>query len=100
MSAEERKPRVWNKYECAPADLPFGSVLIMRGTPWGNPWAVGKDGTREQVILKYILDRGSDKRFLARVRAELRGRDLVCCCAPKACHGDWLLKIANSDGEE
>ena len=26
---------------------------------------------------------------------ELRGRDLVCWCAPEACHGDVLLALAN-----
>jgi uncharacterized protein DUF4326 len=27
---------------------------------------------------------------------ELRGRDLVCWCAPLACHGDVLVELANS----
>jgi Domain of unknown function (DUF4326) len=26
---------------------------------------------------------------------ELRGRDLVCWCAPLACHGDVLIELAN-----
>jgi hypothetical protein len=26
---------------------------------------------------------------------ELRGKDLVCWCAPEACHGDVLLELAN-----
>ena len=26
---------------------------------------------------------------------ELRGKDLLCWCAPEACHGDLLLKQAN-----
>jgi hypothetical protein len=26
---------------------------------------------------------------------ELRGKDLVCFCAPNACHGDVLVKIVN-----
>ena len=25
---------------------------------------------------------------------ELRGKDLVCWCAPLACHGDLLLRLA------
>ena len=28
-------------------------------------------------------------------RIELAGRDLLCFCAPLACHGDVLLEIAN-----
>ncbi|MEM2159611.1 MAG: DUF4326 domain-containing protein [Candidatus Nitrosotenuis sp.] len=30
-------------------------------------------------------------------QAELRGRDLVCYCAPLECHGDILLAIANAE---
>lgn len=28
-------------------------------------------------------------------KKELKGKDLVCWCAPKLCHGDVLLEIAN-----
>lgn len=31
-----------------------------------------------------------------RAKRELRGRDLVCCRAPKPCHADVLLEIANN----
>jgi hypothetical protein len=31
---------------------------------------------------------------------ELRGRNLLCFCAPKACHGDLLLRLANASREE
>ena len=30
---------------------------------------------------------------------ELRGGDLVCFCAPRACHGDLLLRLANATRE-
>jgi Domain of unknown function (DUF4326) len=26
---------------------------------------------------------------------ELRGKDLACWCAPEACHGDLLRRLAN-----
>lgn len=29
------------------------------------------------------------------VKRELVGKDLICFCAPKGCHGDVLLKVAN-----
>ena len=29
----------------------------------------------------------------------LRGKDLVCWCAPEACHADVLLKLANAEPE-
>jgi hypothetical protein len=33
-------------------------------------------------------------------RDELRGCNLLCFCAPKACHGDLLLRLANASREE
>jgi hypothetical protein len=34
---------------------------------------------------------------MAAAKTELRGKDLVCWCAPKLCHADVLLEIANAD---
>ena len=31
---------------------------------------------------------------------ELRGRDLVCFCAPLPCHGDLLRRLANATRDE
>jgi hypothetical protein len=31
---------------------------------------------------------------------ELRGHDLVCFCAPRACHSDLLRRLANATREE
>ena len=31
------------------------------------------------------------------IKRELVGRDLICFCAPQACHGDTYLVIANPD---
>lgn len=63
---------------------------------WGNPFIVGKDGTREEVVAKYRQWLRGQPELLVRVQQELRGKDLVCFCAPKSCHGDVLLEIANS----
>jgi hypothetical protein len=74
-------------------------VRIDRQTIWGNPFAIGRDGTREQVIAKYrewIMD---DAVMLRAVREKLRGKVLGCWCAPKACHGDVLAEIANSQSD-
>ncbi len=74
-------------------------VRIDRTTIWGNPFAIGKDGTREQVIAKYrewIMD---DPVMMQAVREKLRGKVLGCWCAPLACHGDVLVEIANSQSD-
>lgn len=90
------EPRVLNKYH-GPA--PAGSVYIGRPSKWGNPFQIGRDGTRDEVVAKHRawLALESNEPARAAARRELRGRDLVCFCAPKACHGDALLEIANDE---
>ncbi|RVU18459.1 DUF4326 domain-containing protein [Methylobacterium oryzihabitans] len=72
-----------------------GAVYIGRGSKWGNPFVIGKDGTRAEVIEKYGRWL-ADQHLLLRALDELRGRDLVCWCAPLACHGDLLKTLANA----
>lgn len=71
-------------------------VRIDRQTHWGNPFVIGKDGTREEVIAKYRDWILSEPDIVAMVKRELRGKTLGCWCAPKACHGDVLLELANA----
>lgn len=75
--------------------IPYGAQYIGRGSKWGNPFVIGKDGSRETVIRKYIAWLPSQLREDA--KKELKGRDLVCFCAPEACHGDILLLLANGE---
>lgn len=74
---------------------PCWAVYIGRPSQWGNPFNIGRDGTRAQVIEKFERWLRSKPKLLAAVRAELRGKDLLCWCAPLPCHGDVLLRIAN-----
>jgi hypothetical protein len=70
-------------------------VYVGRPTKWGNPFVIGKDGNRDQVIAKYeawIKTRPE----LMRALPELKGKVLACWCAPEACHGDVLAKLANA----
>lgn len=77
--------------------LPSGAVYIGRPSKWGNPYQIGSDGNRAAVIKKFetYLTERPDLRDQARI--ELRGRDLVCWCAPLPCHGDVLLRVANQE---
>ena len=72
-------------------------VRIDRSTKWGNPFKIGRDGTREEVIEKYRRWLAGKSDLLAAV-GELRGKRLGCWCAPLACHGDVLAEIANRRG--
>ncbi len=85
-------PKVHNKYhDTAPVD----AVYIGRGSKWGNPYKIGPDGDRDEVINKFIQYLKKRPTLVKEAHRELKGKDLVCFCAPKACHGDILLKIVN-----
>ena len=84
--------------------LPVGKITYIgrnaHGTDvWGNPFTLDYY-TRKQAILNYITVHCINTDFLLKVRKELKGRHLGCFCAPKPCHGDWLLHIANCEEEE
>jgi len=87
-------PKVLNKYR---DEIPPDAVYIGRPSKWGNPFVIGKDGDREDVIRKYREWLLSRPELIEQARKELRGRDLVCFCAPKPCHGDVLIEVANSE---
>jgi hypothetical protein len=65
-----------------------------RGSKWGNPFHEGRDGDRGEVIVKYEDWLRSQPELLAAL-PELRGKVLGCWCAPKPCHGDVLVRLAN-----
>jgi hypothetical protein len=68
---------------------------------FGNPWIVGVDGDRVEVLRYYrstfINRMRTDREFRARIEA-LCGRVLVCHCAPSACHGDVIAEWLNGSG--
>lgn len=85
-------PRVWNKRDSA---APEAAVYIGRPGKWGNPFAIGPDGSREQVIAKYREWLLANPDLVRHVQQELAGKDLLCFCSPLPCHGDVLLEVAN-----
>lgn len=86
-------PKVLSKRK---SGVPQGAVYIGRPGKWGNPYITGRDGDRETVIAKHRAWFLADPDMVAEAKRELRGKDLVCWCAPCTCHGDILLEIANS----
>lgn len=87
-------PKVLNKRTDI---IPPGAVYVGRPSNWGNPFLIGKDGNREEVIAKFRTWILNDfyGRTLFNHLEELRGKDLVCWCAPLPCHADVLLELAN-----
>ncbi len=83
--------RVWNRYQ----NPPENAVYIGRGSPFGNPFVIGRDGTRDEVCDKFQTYLYANPDLIQQVKEELKGKDLICFCAPQRCHGDLLLKVAN-----
>jgi len=94
----------------APYDVYIGRRVRNRSdlqpTGWGNPFRVGKDGSREEVMAKFVEWIQTQPQLLERV-PELRGKVLGCWCAPAEglsptldgviCHGQILAALANAD---
>lgn len=68
-------------------------VNIMRPSKWGNPFVIGKDGTREEVIDKHAEWIVTQPQLIKDL-PELQGRRIGCCCHPLPCHGDTLARLA------
>ena len=70
-------------------------TLIDRTTKWGNPFIIGRDGTRKEVIEKYRVWIITQPELMAAL-SELRDKRLGCHCLPLACHGTVLAEMADS----
>lgn len=80
MEARHTIPRNSQKVVHIKPD-PYDSY-IGRGSIWGNPFKIGPDGDRRQVLAKYkeYLLRGEGRHLLQRI-GELEGKTLGCSCA-------------------
>ena len=72
------------------------AVYVGRPSDFGNPFST-KHFTREQCINRFEALTLRDEDFILRIKTELRGKHLICWCAPLPCHADVLLRIANQD---
>jgi hypothetical protein len=72
----------------------FYDVYCGRGSLFGNPFKIGRDGDRKQVIQKfreYFYKRLTDVRFRDSVLS-LKGKILGCYCKPLECHLDIIVE--------
>ena len=82
---------------------PANTVYIGRPTKWGNPFRIGPGMDARTSVARYREWLNGKRRLdidpprKGDIKAELRGKNLACWCKVGApCHGDVLLKIANS----
>jgi hypothetical protein len=76
----------------------YSSKLKLSESIFHNPYHIGKDGDRFEVIekyKKYFYERlVSDHSFYLAVRS-LKGKTLGCYCKPQPCHGDIIAEYLN-----
>jgi len=75
----------------------FYDVYIGRPSKWGNPFKIGIDGDRTEVIKKYKDWVVSQPKLVSDIKRELKGKVLGCFCPPNPCHGDVILEILKED---
>lgn len=78
MTKKNRMTRVVNKYHDS------YDVYSGRGSIIGNPYEIGVDGTREEVIEKYKIwfnRKLKKERFRAALK-KMKGKRLGCFCRP------------------
>lgn len=69
-------------------------VYIGRPSKWGNPFVIGKDGSREEVIAKYEYWIKTRPELMAAL-PDLKNKVLGCFCHPLPCHGDVLARLVD-----
>lgn len=76
--------------------IPSNSLYVGRPNKYGNPYKIGKDGTREEVILKYkkyLWNKLQNKDWKNQFIKDIANTEyLVCWCSPMACHASIIIK--------
>lgn len=87
--------RVLNARRVGRRDAP-SRVYVGRPSKWGNPFVIGRDGTREEVVAKYRAWLPNQPN-LVETLSELFGKDLICWCEEwEECHArDVLLPMVS-----
>jgi len=69
--------------------------LRRRPSKWGNPFVIGGDGSRDEVIAKYRAGScGSRHSWRRCTNCAQASRVLVCA---ERCHADVLIELANAE---
>ena len=83
-------------------------LLVGRNSLFGNPYVMGVDGSRADVIMKHIewlnewlynhhhiqIHKYSNKWVCSHLWM-LAGKRIACYCDPLACHANYLARLAN-----
>jgi hypothetical protein len=67
----------------------------LQASPLANPFRLGPDGSREDVITRYRAYLLGRPELLA-LLPDLRGRRLGCWCLPEPCHAQVIAELADA----
>lgn len=69
------------------------ATYIGRGSLFGNPFIIGKDGDRDEVCNSYRDYYLPHKPSIFGTLHSLKGAVLVCHCYPERCHGESIMDL-------
>lgn len=75
-------------------------VGCTRGAKWGNPYVIGIDGSRKEVIEKfriYFLNQLELGLITKKELFSLNGMICACVCKPLPCHCDVIKEILENE---
>jgi hypothetical protein len=72
-------------------------MRVDRGTDWGNPFVMDNMTEYERKLVCDLFEQYAIWRLTVDPHwlVPLRGHNLACWCAPKRCHAETLLRLAN-----
>ena len=91
-------PKVYNIHK---DEIPADAVYIGRAwrgrpeSPFHNPYILRREKDRDKICDRHKEWLLGQPELIERIKQELKGKNLICFCAPRRCHGDLLLAIAN-----
>ena len=83
-----------------PYDVYIGRAMPrvgLKASPFANPFVIGRDGIRAEVLAKYRAYVIARPDLMAAL-PELAGKRLGCWCHPLPCHGDVLVELLEARG--
>ena len=69
---------------------------VRKGSKFGNPFPASREG-RGSAIQLFEEWFFKQPQLMADAVAELKGKDLVCWCAPDNCHAEVLMGFVNNE---
>lgn len=78
---------------------PADAVRVDRGSNWGNPFVMAGQSDQERNRVCDLFEQYAAWRLAIEPAwlEPLRGKSLACWCAPKRCHAETLLRLANQE---